>query len=114
MARRFPVFAVATALVVAGVVVALWPLHANGVSGNAVAPRYHEFYVGVTSYQPLPQHVTIADLRRLGARVPQDAVEEHRRVAAALAAAGLILALTATLWAERPRYSTDNVPVDSV
>jgi hypothetical protein len=115
MARRLPGFVLAAALVVAGVVVAFWPLHANGVSNNAVAPRYHPFAVGVTSYEPLPQHVTIADLRRLGVRVPQDAVEERRRLAAALAAAGLIVALTVALSAERPRrYSAATTDVDSV
>lgn len=84
-------------LVVAGTVVAAWPLHANGVSGSAIAPRYHDFYAGVYSYRPLPEHVTIAELRRLGVRVPQDAVEERRRVAAALVSAALVVAGAAGL-----------------
>jgi hypothetical protein len=97
---------------VAAVVVACWPLHERGLTGNALAPHYHQFYVGVTSYEPLPQHVTVADLHRLGVRVPQDAVEERLRVAAALAAIGLILALTVTIWGQRRRYSAETVAVD--
>lgn len=88
---------VVACLVVAGIVLAVWPLHANGVSGTAIAPRYHAFEVGVSSYRPLPEHVTIAELRRLGVRVPQDAVEERRRLAAALIAAALVVGAAAGL-----------------
>ena len=113
MARRLLPLAAAAALVIAGAILALWPLHADGVRGSAALPRYRGFDVSVESYQPLPQHVTISDLRRLGVRVPQDAVEQRRRLAGSLAAGGLVLALTATLWAERKRYSTEDIAVDN-
>jgi len=40
----------------------LWPLDANGVSGNALRPRYTDF--GFTTYAPLSLHPTHAELRR--------------------------------------------------
>jgi hypothetical protein len=94
-ARRVAPAALALAaagMVVAGLVVALWPLHANGVSGNALAPKHHPFDVGVYSYRPLPEHVTIGALRGLGVHVPQDDIDRRRRIAAALVAAGLVTA----------------------
>jgi hypothetical protein len=102
---------VAAALVLAGATAAVWPLRANGVRGSAIAPHYRDFYVGVTSYQPLPQHVTVAQLRRLGARLPGDAVDQRRRLAAGLAATGLILALSVTLSTQRRRYSAEGAAV---
>jgi len=95
MTQRVSALALALAGVVAGLVIALWPLHANGVTGNALVPRYHDF--GWYAYQPMPEHVTVAELRRAGVRVPQDVVEQRRRLAASLAAAGLILGLAVRL-----------------
>lgn len=77
------------------------PIRAEGVSGNAIAPRYGPF--GAFAYKPLPEHPTVNDLHSLGVRVPQDAVAERRRQAAAIAAGGLTLLLAALLT--RPRRS---------
>ena len=94
MRRHLPALA-AVGLLVAGVAVALWPLHAQGVTGNAVRPHYHSF--GWYAYTPLTTTVTIADLRGAGVRVPQDDVDGRRRVAGALAAGGLIVGAGAVI-----------------
>jgi hypothetical protein len=49
-------------LLAAAAAVLLWPLDANGVSGNALRPRYTDF--GFTTYAPLSLHPTHAELRR--------------------------------------------------
>lgn len=78
------------AIVAAGVVMAFWPLHADGVRGSALRPRYSDF--GWFSYTPMPSHVTVADLSAAGVRTPFDVVDERRRLAGGVVAAGLILA----------------------
>ena len=77
--------------VVAAAFVALWPLHAAGVSGNALAPRYHAF--AWETFAPLPAHPTFAELRRAGVRIPQDVVANRRRAAAVVLVAGLAVTL---------------------
>ena len=74
--------------------VALWPIHANGVSGSALVPRYARYW-GWAGYAPLPtgRTLTIADLRRAGVRVPQDVVADRRREAAVVLVAGLAVTL---------------------
>lgn len=92
MLRRVVLGSGLAAIVVAlGLMVA--PIRADGVSGNAIAPRYTDF--GWFAYEPLPDHPTSDDLRSAGVRVPQDAVAERRRESAAIAAAGLALLLVA-------------------
>lgn len=99
--RRLSV-AAALALVAAAVAVALWPLHADGVTGNALVPRYGDF--GWYSYEPVTAPMTMAQLRRAGVRVPQDAVDKRRRIAAGLVAAAAIAGV-ASLRAGR-RFAT--------
>ena len=90
MAVRRVLAAAAMAIVGAGLVVAFRPLHANGLRGSAVRPHYTDF--GWFSYTPMPAQVTVADLRRAGVRTPYDVVDERRRLAGGVVAAGLILA----------------------
>jgi hypothetical protein len=78
------------ALAVAAAAVLLWPLDANGVTGNALRPDYRHF--GWFAYAPIPEHPTTDDLRDAGVRVPQDVVDDRRHLAAALGATGLALA----------------------
>jgi hypothetical protein len=91
------------ALVVGGLVLlaalvpALLPLHASGVSGNALSPVYSDF--GWSTYQPMPEHPTLDDFRRAGIEVPQDVVSDRRRLAGALAAVGAVLVLAG--WSRR-------------
>jgi hypothetical protein len=80
--------AAALALAAAAAAVVLWPLHANGVSGTALWPRYADF--GWTTFAPLPTHPTMADLRAAGVAFPQDLVRHRRHVAEVLAVASLL------------------------
>ena len=81
--------------VVAAVVLALAPIHHEGVSGNAVRPGY--ISVGWASYGPLPEHGTISEMRAAGAHIsgPSDssrhAVTQRRRTAGILGGAGILL-----------------------
>jgi len=86
------VHAVGLLAFVGAVAVVLWPLHANGVRGSALAPRYHGFYVGVADFAPLPAHPTKSYLRRHGVRLPEDVVADRRRAAAVVLVAGLAAA----------------------
>jgi hypothetical protein len=72
------------------VALAVWPLHGNGLSGNAVSPTYSK-YVGFYSYTPLPPNPTKADLRRAGITLPQDVINARRRDAETLGAVGILL-----------------------
>jgi hypothetical protein len=81
----FGVAALAVALLLA-----LWPLHSNGLRGNAIAPRYNE-YIGFSSYAPLPARPTRADFRRAGITLPRDRVANLRRDAGTLAAVGFVV-----------------------
>lgn len=74
---------------VAAVAVLLWPIHANGVTGNAVRPHYEDY--GWFAYAPTPEHPTTDDLRAGGVRVPQDVVAARRHLAAGIAAAGVVV-----------------------
>ncbi|HTZ43435.1 MAG TPA: hypothetical protein VMB79_06195 [Jatrophihabitans sp.] len=93
------------ALFLAAVVVLLWPLRADGVTGSALRPHYAGF--GWTTFVPLPPHPTEADLRAAGVPLPQDAVAHRRHVARALGLPGLALtAAGVILWAVRaPRQA---------
>ncbi len=84
--------------VAGGIVLAFWPIHHNGVSGNAITPHYGDF--GWFAYAPLPAHPSLEDLRRGGVTVPQDVVAERRRGAAVVAAAG-VTAVAAGLLSHR-------------
>jgi hypothetical protein len=87
--RRLALLPAALAVAAAAAVL-LWPLDASGVTGNAVRPDYRDF--GWFAYAPIPDHPTTDDLRDAGVRVPQDVVDDRRRLATALAATGLALA----------------------
>jgi hypothetical protein len=83
----------ALAMVAAGVAVAFRPLHAAGVTGNALRPHYGDF--GWFAYQPLTGPVTVSQLRRAGVHIPQDDVDHRRRVAGGLIAGGFIVGVSA-------------------
>lgn len=87
------------ALLVAAAVLMLWPLHANGVSGNALQPHYTSF--GVEAYAPIPTHPTRTDFVKLGIAWPHDIVHDRRVLSAAIAAGGAFLLIAAA--ALRPR-----------
>ena len=89
------------AALAAAIVVMLWPIHANGVHGNAFQPHYTSF--GVEAYAPLPMHPTHADYVRLGITPPHDVVRDRRIEAAGTAAAGVVLLLIAALIPSRKR-----------
>ncbi len=101
--RRLTVLACAAGVVavIAAAVVALYPLHTNGVSGTALAPQYHAF--GWYAYTPLSGQVSSAELRAAGVRVPQDVVDHRRHVATELAAAGVVLATIGVVARRRKR-----------
>jgi hypothetical protein len=80
-------------LIAVAVAVVVWPLHANGVTGMALRPHYHDF--GFTSPDQLPLHLTKADLRRAGVRLPEDVVAHRRHLAELLAAIGLVVCVAA-------------------
>lgn len=95
--------ALGLALLAGAAVLMLWPIDANGVSGNAFRPRYTSF--GVDSYAPLPAHATRADFVRLGITWPHDVVHDRRVFAAGTAAGGAVLAVAAVaLWRRRPEH----------
>ena len=77
----------------------LWPLHADGVRGNAFRPRYTSF--GVEAYAPLPTHPTHADFVRLGITPPHDVVHDRRVLSAGIAGGGAVLLLSAALLPSR-------------
>jgi hypothetical protein len=81
--------------VLAGVVLALWPIHANGVDGTALTPHYKDF--GWYAATPLPSHPTFADLRSVGITPPPDVVNERRRDACIIGAVGLVIVVGAQL-----------------
>ena len=82
-------FVPAAAAVAAASAVLLSPIHANGVTGNAVRPHYEDY--GWFAYAPTPEHPTTDDLRAGGVRVPQDVVAARRHLAAGIAAAGIVV-----------------------
>ena len=92
MTRLGSVLLVGLIAILAALGVAAWPLHARGVTGNALSPHYHSYYVGISSYDPIPAHVSLSYLRHHGVRVPQDVVADRRRAAAAVLVFGLVLA----------------------
>lgn len=98
---RWALLAAGGLLVLAAVLVLVWPLRANGLSGSALNPHYREF--GFTSYLPLPERPTHAQLRAAGLVLPQDVVERHRHWAELLAAVGAALLLTVLISLRRPR-----------
>jgi hypothetical protein len=76
-------------------------MKANGLTGNAIAPRYGAF--GWYSYKPLPPHPTTADFRAAGIGVPQDVVSDRRHDVEALAVIGLVVTATGIGLASRGR-----------
>jgi hypothetical protein len=83
------------AILAAAVVLALWPMHGNGLGGNAARPRYSAF--GWYAYGPLPVHPTLADLRHAGVTIPQDVVAARRLLVASIATAGVVVTVLGAL-----------------
>jgi hypothetical protein len=79
LARRTATLCGTAALVVAGVL-ALAPMSAEGVSGNALRPQYGSF--GWFAYALLRAEATPEDLRTAGVDQPQDAVAWRRATVA--------------------------------
>jgi hypothetical protein len=100
IARRLTI-AIGSALLAAAAVLMLWPLHANGVSGNAAQPHYSDF--GWYSYTALPAHPTHADFVRAGITTPQDVVHDRRVLSAGIAAGGAAMMLTAAVALRKRR-----------
>lgn len=100
--RRWSWWLVAAGLVTlaASAALMLWPLDEPGVSGNALRPEYRDF--GWFSYQPLPEHPSVEDFHRAGITLPQDYVAERRRIAAVVAAMGIVVLTTAVVSRRRP------------
>ena len=92
------VLATSLVAVAAAVAILLWPLHANGVAGTALLPKYSE-YLAFTTDKPLPDRTTNDDLRRAGVRLPIDVVWHRRHIAIALLGGGVALgAIGATVF----------------
>lgn len=100
MVRR-AFLAAGTAALLAAIILSLVPIGADGVSGNAIRPRYTD--VGWFSYAPLPAHPTFAELREAGVRVPQDAVADRRLAIAVIACAGVASLSAGVLTGRRRR-----------
>lgn len=82
--------------------VLIWPLHANGVTGNALRPHYGDF--GWFTYAPLPSGEVSTDaLRAAGVRMPQDAVRDRRHAAEGCVGLGLLLLGAGAVSARRGR-----------
>jgi hypothetical protein len=79
----------ALGLLAAALALVLWPMHGNGLSGNALRPHYSSF--GWYSYVAMPQHPTHEDFLRAGITMPQDVVRDRRILAAIVAATGVML-----------------------
>ena len=71
----------------------LWPLHATGVTGNALRPTYVAYHWATYTSSPLPSHLNRAQMRAAGIPVASDAVRTRRHVSEVLGVvgAGLIL-----------------------
>ena len=107
LARRVAV-TLGLALIVAAAVLMVWPLHANGVRGNALQPRYTSF--GWYSYAAVPARPTHADFIRAGITVPQDVVHDRRVLSAELAGGGVVLLIGAGIAFARRRPATATSP----
>jgi hypothetical protein len=92
-------------IVIAAIGVVLWPLNSTGVTGNAFRPNYVAF--GWSSYTPLPDHPTPAQLRAAGVPVPSDAVDSRRHLSETLALGSVVAALACVVRSRRrnpPRH----------
>ena len=88
------------AALAAAIALMLWPIHADGVSGDALQPHYRSF--AVEANQPLPAHPTRADFVRVGLTWPHDVVNNRRVLSASIAGGGAVL-LLATVWLRKRR-----------
>jgi hypothetical protein len=86
--------------VLGGLVVALWPIHANGVSGNALSPSYAR-EIGFESYVALPEHPTAKDFAAAGLRLPAEVVSQRRHNAEAIALIGLVFGAAGLVLSRR-------------
>jgi hypothetical protein len=90
--------------ILSAAVMVVWPLHANGVSGSALVPHYKDF--GFQSYVSLPRYASLADLRRAGLPLPQDAVAHRRDLVYWVLGCGIALAAAGSVMAVRGRRSS--------
>ena len=95
MLRRRTAVLTGIASLLAAAVLALLPLTADGVSGNALRPEYGSS--GWFAYAPLPPEPTLDELRAAGVELPQDAVARRRGGVAVLGLAGVVLLGVGTL-----------------
>ena len=89
MLRRRTATLSGTALLLAAAVLALLPLWADGVSGNALRPEYGSF--GWVAYAPLAADAGPDELRAAGVDLPEAAVARRRATVAVVALAGVVL-----------------------
>lgn len=93
-------------VVLAAVVLALLPLHHEGVSGNAIRPRYREF--GWFAYGPISEHATAGQHSSAATSAPtyaagsRHAVTHRREVVGVLGGAGVVLVAGGLLARRRP------------
>jgi hypothetical protein len=85
-------------------VLLLGPIHATGVRGTALHPRYVPFYVGFYSFTPAGPGGAKAALAQAGITAPDVAV--HRRVEAAVGLAGVAALIGGMLVAQARRVTT--------
>jgi hypothetical protein len=89
----------------AGAAALLAPLHANGVSGNALRPHYSDF--GWFADTLVTANPTRSDLEAAGVVFPQQRVADRRHAAEGLGGLA-VLTLSGGLLARRTRRSDDH------
>ncbi len=101
-------FAAATIVLIALAALLLGPIHATGVRGTALHPRYVPFYVGFYSYTPTGPANANAALAQAGITAPDVAV--HRRIEAAVAATVGAAVIGAVLVVRSRRAGESGLP----
>ncbi|HEY0869696.1 MAG TPA: hypothetical protein VGD55_04815 [Acidothermaceae bacterium] len=102
------VLAALAVVFVAVAVLLLGPIHATGVRGTALHPRYVPYYVGFFSYSPAGPANAKAALAQAGITAPDVAV--HRRIEAAVASAGVAALIGGVLLVRSRRAAELGVP----
>ncbi len=92
-------------LVTAAAAILLWPLHAPGLRGTALRPRYSQFTVAVARFSP--GSPTLAEL---GIAIPARTVDHRREAVAVLGVPGVLLAVSARFRRRRPPQTLPSKP----
>jgi hypothetical protein len=97
--------------VVTAVVMGLWPLHENGVSGSALVPHYSRYF-GFSAAGPMPRNPTQDDLRRAGVVFPMDVVHDRRLTVSEVFAGSVLLLVAGAAAVVAGRRRPDHRSVD--